>query len=257
MHLTVFHEFVARSCVLLNFKNNKFSAEARTTFATGRRSSRDAELIPISYIISAFAVNIHLWQYGSTRAIHIRHASLNAAHRCTEATLTSNQSNRLRTSLASQTFFFFIFDRRIHSPTKARRAIVYYLQGSFVLYIIVDATYMPFLFCIHMLLFLSCCIAKYALWNRSWRDCSGRLSYCAAKHWGDVVSFSTTTEESHGERAIVYGTSFEATLAEEDVISLATVRICLGSELSFTTFLSRESKIIDCCSMFYARWVNN
>lgn len=119
MHLTVFHEFVARSCVLLNFKNNKFSAEARTTFATGRRSSRDAELIPISYIISAFAVNIHLWQYGSTRAIHIRHASLNAAHRCTEATLTSNQSNRLRTSLASQTFFFFHLRSSYSFPHKS------------------------------------------------------------------------------------------------------------------------------------------
>lgn len=42
--------------------------------------------------------------------------------------------------------FFFFFHHRIHSPTKARRAIVYYLQGSFVLYIIVDATYTLYLY---------------------------------------------------------------------------------------------------------------
>lgn len=178
MHLTVSHEFVARSCVLLNFKNNKFSTEAQTTFATGRRSLRDAEHIPISYIISAFAVNIHLWQYGSTRAIHIRHASLNAAHRCTEATLTSNQSNRLRTSLASQTlFFFFSSSIVVFNPHKSAQGyrILFTRLVRFVYYSW-RHIYAFFLFCIHMLLFLSCCIAKYAQWNRSWRDCSGRLS---------------------------------------------------------------------------------
>lgn len=190
MHLTVSHEFVARSCVLLNFKNNKFSTEAQTTFATGRRSLRDAEHIPISYIISAFAVNIHLWQYGSTRAIHIRHASLNAAHRCTEATLTSNQSNRLRTSLASQTLFFFFFHLRssYSIPTKARRAIVYYLQGSFVLYIIVDATYMLF-FCFVYICFCFCRVVSRSTPNEIARDATALVDFRSAQPNTVVTSF--------------------------------------------------------------------
>lgn len=135
----------------------KVSTEAHSetrpfVLQTRRRNSRDAQPISHCYGFSCVCCRYTSLAIRSTRALCALPAPPCVAHRCYRGNV--NKQPKLRSHLAClkrvywyfSLFFFFV--HRFHSPTKARRAIVYYLQGSFVC-IWFDATYMLF-FCIHM-----------------------------------------------------------------------------------------------------------
>lgn len=141
----------------------KVSTEAHSeirpfVLQTRRRSSRDAQPISHCYGFSCVCCQYTSLAIQSTRALCTLPAPPCAAHRCYRGNV--NKQPKLRSHLACLKrvywyfFLWFFFIHRFHSPTKARRAIAYYLQGSFVC-IWFDATYMLF-FCIHM----PCCFTS-------------------------------------------------------------------------------------------------